>query len=423
MISEIKNADRKVWCLFIFVIVLQIFILILANPIQCMSDAVSYVRLAKYAAEVGSIYPTEKDIYSLYLFAPGYVNWLTMFFSLGFQEKAALASNIFFNAMIYWEIYYIGVKFWHRRAAMVSVLLFSISITTYASMLCLLTEIMFTALAGLVICLSFSGNKKQMLIGGIILGLANWIRPLGIIYFVGIFIMKYLQIANIRHMKMMLAGFIGTAFIIGSVTYIHCGYFAFQSSTLGVNLIGSANDYARGNTSTGFKILQKGEMGYIPNDSMTFKEKDRYWRDLALKWIAEHPDKWLGLMPVKLARLHGVEVGFLDTFTGKDGVIQNPNYIMNIVNDFPKLDMLQTITLYNLIIYYFVLLLFFISAVQVIKKHDKGGMVLWGFWILGTLITLPFPCNSRYHFPYMMMVFLLAGMMLTRKSNNEKSFD
>lgn len=412
MFTVIKQADKKIWCLFVAFMVIQAVILVIANPVQMMNDAVSYVRLAKYAAEIGSMYPTQQDICSDYLFAPGYVNWLAWWFAMGFSEKAPMAMNVLFNGMLFWEIYYLGVKFWTKPVANRAVMLFSLSVTTYASPLCLLTELMFTALGTLALCLACSGKRKKMVLAGFLLAWANWIRPLGILYIVVIFLLKYLRAANVRYLKSLLLSCTVTALMIGSVTYMHSGFFAFQSSTFGVNLIGSANEYAKGNTSTGFKILREGERGYIADKTMTFKDRDRFWRDLAIDWIKENPEKYFGLMPVKLARLHGVEIGFLDTFTGKDGVIQNPEYMKNIVREFPHWNILQGVTAYNMVLYMATMLLFVFAACGIVKRKDRGGIAMLAFWLLGTAATLPFPCSSRYHFPYMVTVFLLAAVML-----------
>lgn len=404
-------------CLFILI---QLIIVIVGNPTQMMNDARSYVGLAKHAATVGHLYPTEPDLYGSYLFAPGYVNWLTAWFAMGFTERAPIFVNILFNVGILFEIYYLGTKAFNRVVGSIASLLFMLSITTYASILTLLTEQMFTFLAGLGLCLAVTNKKRNLLFAGILIGLANWIRPLGIIYLACIVLMCLFCLVKKSYLKQLFVGFIATALLIGAITYSASGIFAFQSSTFGVNLVMSANDYAHGNTSSGSKIFAKGEAGDLSDSGMTFKEKDIYWRKMGFEWIKEHPKAYFGMMPSKLARLYGVDIGFLDVFTGKDGIIQKPTYMKSILTDFPKLNPLQTVVAYNSIFYLCVFLFAVVSAILCMKKRNRYAISFVGLWLFGTLATLPFPCSSRYHYPYMMFIFILAAALLYTMKNKDE---
>lgn len=174
----------------------------------------------------------------------------------------------------------------------------------------------------------------------------------------------------------------------------------------------AANDYSQGNTGTGHKIFQEGEAGDVSGREMTFKEKDVYWRNLAIEWIKEHPARYFGMTPSKFARLYGTDIGFLDVFTGKDGTIQNPAYMKSLLKDFPRLNLLQLLVLIHSILYLLVFLLALCSAVLCLKKRKKLAACYVGLWLMGTLATLPFPCAARYHYPYMMIMFVLAAALL-----------
>lgn len=418
IIQELRKP--KICGIVLLFILIQFVIVVVGNPTQMMNDARSYVKLAQHAAMVGHLYPTEPDLYGSYLFAPGYVNWLTAWFAMGFTEKAPLFVNILFNVGILFEIYYLGSKVFKRIVGRMAALLFMLSITTYASILTLLTEQMFTFLAGLGLCLASTNDKRKILVDGVLIGLANWIRPLGIIYLACIVLMCVVKLVNFRYIKELFGGFVVTALLIGTVTYSASGIFAFQSSTFGVNLVMAANDYTHGNTSTGSKIFAKGEAGDLSDSGMTFKEKDVYWRNMGFAWIKEHPGAYFGMIPSKFARLYGVDIGFLDVFTGKDGIIQKPEYMKEIVMDFPNLNLLQGVVLYNSVFYLCIFLSAVFSAIICIKRKNRYAICLIGLWVMGTLATLPFPCSSRYHYPYMMIMFILSAELLYAWRGNMK---
>lgn len=407
---EFQNP-KVVAALLIFVLI-QLVIVAVGNPAQTMVDARNYVKLAVHAVEAGHLYPTYPDLYGDYLFAPGYVNYLAMWFGAGFSERAPIVVNILFNLGIVVEIFYLGAKAFNRKVGYLAACFFMLSLSTYASVLALLTEQMFTVLAGAGLCLALTNDKRKMVLAGIIIALANWIRPLGILYLATIVLFCAGKLIPWGRLKQLLSGFVVTIVIIGSMTCAASGIFAFQSSTFGVNLIMAANDYSQGNTGTGHKIFQEGEAGDVSGREMTFKEKDVYWRNLAIEWIKEHPARYFGMTPSKFARLYGTDIGFLDVFTGKDGTIQNPAYMKSLLKDFPRLNLLQLLVLIHSILYLLVFLLALCSAVLCLKKRKKLAACYVGLWLMGTLATLPFPCAARYHYPYMMIMFVLAAALL-----------
>ena len=397
----------KLGLVFVFAMA-QIIMVIIANPAQCAGDAVSYIALAKHAAAAGHLYPTAADLYSDYLFAPGYVNYLAAYFALGFSEKAPLFLNIVFNLLLLFAIYDLGKKAFGQCVGEGAALLFMLSVTTYASTLNLLTEQTFTSLAGLSLCLAATGRRKALFLSGLLLGLANWIRPLSVVFLLGIVLMALLHLITWKRLKELALGFVLMALFIGSLTYAASDVFAFQSSTAGVNLRMSANDYAKGNTSSGIRIFARGEASDLSQSGLTFRERDLYWRKQALSWIGENPGRYFGMMPIKFARLWGVDVGFLDAFSGKDGIIQSPAYMKQLARDFPRLNFLQGVVLYNNLLYLMTFLLAVYGGTICWRKKNRLGIVLLALWCMGTLATLPFPCNSRYHFPYMMSVYIFA---------------
>lgn len=398
----------------IFVVV-QLIILFNFDTTQFFPDAKSYVTLAKSAVEAGCAYPTPKDIYSSYLFAPGYVNFLALLFYMGFSVKEACFLNIIFNLGILWEVFYIGKKLANETVGFMAALFFAIAINTHASVLCLLTEVLYTSIAFLGFCLSLSDSVSYAFLSGVVLAIGNWVRPLGIVFIFAIIVVKYfMDKFEWKFVAHLIAGFALVFVLIGSITYVHCGYFAAQSSTCGVNLIMSANDFSRGNTSTGGKIFRKGEIGCLPQ-TLTFKERDLRWRELAIDWIKNNPGKYFGMIPEKILRLYAVNIGFLDSFSGKNGYIQNPKYFREMVSDFPHYNTLQWVVLYSQIYYLVILALFLYGSYYVVRNKDNNLIGLISVVLFGTLATLPFPCASRYHYPYMPVIFLLAAYVVYEK--------
>lgn len=166
---EFQNP-KVVAALLIFVLI-QLVIVAVGNPAQTMVDARNYVKLAVHAVEAGHLYPTYPDLYGDYLFAPGYVNYLAMWFGAGFSERAPIVVNILFNLGIVVEIFYLGAKAFNRKVGYLAACFFMLSLSTYASVLALLTEQMFTVLAGAGLCLALTNDKRKMVLAGIIIAL------------------------------------------------------------------------------------------------------------------------------------------------------------------------------------------------------------------------------------------------------------
>ena len=89
-----------------------------------------------------------------------------------------------------------------------------------------------------------------------------------------------------------------TVCVIGGIAYFNCGYFAYQATTGGYNLLMGASEGADGTSK--FEVFGEGGAGYLSEkqkSEMTFKEKDAFYKSEAMKWIKENPGDYIKLMP------------------------------------------------------------------------------------------------------------------------------
>ena len=374
-----------------------------------LSDAKTYVSLAHRAMLYGTLYPTTADVYTDYIFAPGYVNFLQLCFSFFDDVRFIQEINIFLNFIIIIEIVYIGKVIFSRATAKYAIVFFLLSVTNYGIILYTSTEQLFVVLSFGAICFALQQKRKYSLVGGICIALANWVRPLGIVFVLGILVLLFVDRTRQYYSRWICAGMICTILLIGGVTYRDIGYFNFQSTTAGVNLLMGANDFAEGNYSSGAKINKSGEMGSIPDKGMTFKERDAYRLDKAIQWIVANPNKYLKLFPKKLFYLYSHDLSAMDMLPWKDGLIESTTYLKEIVNGFPRLSFMQYIVVWNQFIYMLTMIFSFCGLWFCFKNKNYECLFLLFIWICGTFVTIMTVGGSRYHYPYMPIIYLFAG--------------
>jgi hypothetical protein len=252
-------------------------------------------------------------------------------------------------------------------------------------------------------------------VSGIILAVANWVRPLAPAFLIGMLI--YLLI--VKHKKQivkLLAAFAFFVVSIGLFTYSNFGYFLFQSSTSGVNMIIGANDDAGGGYNT--TCFQEGKIAYLDDNTlktMTFKQKDSYYRRLAVQWIMKHPIKWALLLPKKIFRMYAIEdlhhnyvfVPTLDTCLDSGGYIVN-HWLAN------NRQFGDYILMWGQLLYMITAIGFLAGIVILIKQRNiLRFLPLFSIVFVGSFMTLVTWGAPRFHMPYLPVFIIFTAVCLS----------
>jgi hypothetical protein len=95
----IKKATLIVfalWCL------LQLVIMVVYFNHELVPDSAKYISDALQSLTTGTPYPSQKNLYDTYIFAPGFVAYLTIIIRLFGTYKAAMIINLLMNIGIVW---------------------------------------------------------------------------------------------------------------------------------------------------------------------------------------------------------------------------------------------------------------------------------------------------------------------------------
>ncbi len=390
-------------------VVIQVLLVLNFNSSQ-VSDQAVYLKLAENITVNNTFYPSNLNIYDDYIFAPGYINYLSLILKVFGNIRAILYFNIFLLLTINFELFFLSKKYFSEKTAWLTLLLSSIYLTHYGIILYTSTELLFTSLALGCICLYTLDKLPYVVLSGILLALANWSRPFLPVFIVVIILMSlFLTQRKIFKFGVFFAALITTLFIIGFVSYKSSGFFVIQSSTSGVNLIMGANDFADGSYES--TIFKRGNPGYISkNDSLLFNIRDKYLRETALNWIEDNPIKYLGLIPKKLYFMYIHDFHSLAPLSGDMGYkAGSKEEIVNTIKNFPRLKLVQWLMFVNQIFYILVLLIGSYSYLLLIKNKNKMAILLGLIWILGTCMTIITVGGSRYHFPYIPILIIFTS--------------
>jgi hypothetical protein len=276
------------------------------------------------------------------------------------------------------------------------------------------TELPYTALVFLGLALIFSRKKYNILFAGIVLALSNWIRPLTIAFLLGG--VMYLLLSKNRKLIFALVGcYILLIVLIGITSYIHTGYFIYQSTTSGYNLVMGANDDADGSFDA--TCFQEGKIAYLPpeiSDTMTFAEKDNYYKRIAIDWILRNPIKWLLLFPRKIFYMYGTEEFYSRLLFSNDAIkVSHAEYIISMPNRIfsGKANFTDFYMIYSQITYMTILIGFVICIIFEVKRRGYAKfMPLIAVFFIGSSITLVVVGGARYHVPFEPILIIFAAM-------------
>ncbi len=380
-------------------LLIQIFLIICFWDMEQISDCGQYYNYAYDCFQNGEFYPMHKHLYSPYLFAPGFVNFLVLQLNVFGTLKFNVVSNLLMSWGIAAELFYLGKKIFNERTAYLSLICYSCLYSTWMYILPMATEIPFLFLMLAALCLCLKNRPFYIILAGCCLALGNWIRPLAIIFIPSILMYMYTYRYSRKHYACLLISAMVCILVIGSYTYNKIGYFTFQSSTSGYNLLATANDMANG----GFVTCKEH---YLENkDKIPFSEKDSIWKSKATEWIKQHPDKYVKMYLFKIAGLYSHDAG-IDGFIWKDLNKINYSHMQLEGKSYTSFFLIKAL---KSTVYYLIVLSFGVTIIKKRKEMFSRKGILLIILLLGTSVTCLFPVMTRYHYPFLWVIILWAA--------------
>lgn len=421
------------WFLWLLLLVLQIRLMLCFRGEQ-FGDYIEYVNKAKEVSVTRAFYPRAQDLYGVfYLHAPGYINFLSLVFRLTDHLRVLFCFNILFLQILLFSAKYIVYRLTgrHRCAEMFQILYcIYFSLGVGGGIVLANTEMPFCALVflSMVLVMTRTGKRKAVLlaVAGAVMGIANWIRPVMIVFLPAVLWGLYQTNKKkmLRNTICYMASLLVCILCIGAVSYFNCGKFVYQSTTMGINLYIGNNPVADGNNHWD-AVLNPELGGGAPIDSektadWTYEEWEDYFLHTALNYMKENPMRVIKLMPYRLFYLWAMDVYFAMPYADNEVDTMTTEYVMGIVDKvrnlrISELEAIDLLVILTECYYFFVLLLAVIGVVRQVRgKVWLTWAGIYSIVVLGTGMLMFMFGYGRFHFPYMIVMLMIAQGALIR---------
>ena len=425
--TKSRPLQRTAVCCYFLMLAMQLFTLFTFHG-HPTSDASFYVSIAWDGANLGHWYPTASDFIGGGVAGTGYVNLLILLLRWTGTVRSAYWVNVVFVQILFASV----LRLAYRASGSADVcartaILFCLSVPYWAEICVARTELCFTALAFASLALLYGKRNSLPFSAGILLALANWVRPLGMAFFAASLWTLLYRKAKWHAYIRLLAGALAAVAAVSLFTYVSSGEFVYQPTISSGNLLIGANKDADGSYSE--VVFEEGNAGYIPPETrqtMTYKQINDRYAQAAKTWIRENPGKYIALMPKKLFYLYS-----MDTYSGD---VYFDNQLHTAGRDYAQdvFAMLRgqgrawthgdTIVCYGQAFYMLTLLLFFCGVIRSMRKgYWRSLSFLYGIWIIGTVMILLTVGGGRYHFPYLPVMQITAAAWWQCMANRKKA--
>lgn len=372
-------------------------------------DSNGYIQLAKECVDANTFYPLNlTDIYflwnvgsinavvlSLYLFNSVYP--LLLFYCLlqGFSAKL---------------IYDIAKQLFNEKVAFITLCLFVCYPANYGTGTSLLSETPFLFFSLLSIKLFLRGNN---LISGIVMAVANYFRPLSIIFIVAILVYSYFKKSSFKSFLTLCVGYCIVTFSIGMTNYICKDKFFTQGAMGWMGLMQYSWDHDS-NKEYDYELFAGKDPNIIENKNYDCLQRDSVWRSHFIMWIEQNKMEYFKQMPEKIVRTYiSDNVNFCTFLPNK----QNREYLyeeisMNsLIADFPRYSAVQILVILNLLYYYLILLTAVIAFCMCVVYRNLSSVAMPATVIIaGTfMLMLVGHGEARFHQPFMPMFIILSS--------------
>ena len=394
-----------VWTIF------QIILVFIYKNMEFGPDGNGYITHTLQAFNECSLYPTKNNLHDIYVQAPGLINFHLL--PLYFITRSFLAIriiNVFLNLVIVLEVFYLANKFFNKRVAYISCFIYTIILSYIFAAVSMQSEVpyLFWALTGF--CISLSKRWYWLLIGGVCFAVAYTIRPLVLAFTITsvIFILVYQKCRALKSI-FLLGVFIIPLVVLGIYNKNRVGVSAVSSTTGGYNLLMTAFDGAAPIPNHSIYYSKNGFAHNIELGHYNVAEKDSILRRMAIKWIKQHPVKYLKLCVMRVAVMFNKDTWSVPPLLDN---LDNPDYAIKS-GSITKKTICQIIRMGYSLVYYIVCIAFIISLFKYRKQIiSKKGLLLLIF-LLGVGGTCLFPMEHRYHYPYMFVICIWAGYLVS----------
>lgn len=375
-------------------------------------DSEGYIKLANDCLIYHEPYPISIKLTDLaFIWNIGAINTVALSLKLFHSVVPLLVCYSLMKGMTAWMLYKITQQITNTRIANIALLIYVLYPANYGEATSLQSEVpnIFFSLTGLYLIMC----KKKSVIGGGIIAIANWFRPIGIIYIIAIII--YQRKKAIKT----IIGYFAMISIIGCMTYYRTGYFIYQAQTGWMALLQYSVDNTPNKSDNVLPVITDNHINVI--------EKNKIWRDRFFIWLKDHPIDYVTQIPKKFCKLFVSDNVNMCTFLShkqQRPYLYSELNMRQLANDFPTYTPVQFLTMMNLFFYYILLVLFVTSCIQIRRLPYKQTLVLPFAVIILNMLMIMFVGHgeARFHHPIMPYIIIIDAVF-TNKIIKKKSLN
>ena len=394
-----QDSHRQLTYILIAVFTLLQLVILAIFGYTPYPDSDGYQLLAQEAIEYGEPYPVSSLINDYpFLWNIGPINMTAASLALCHSITPLLVIYALMKGTTAWLFYAVTSKICGARTAFIALIIYIVYPANYGESTSLLSELPFMFFIMLGVYLSIVRNHS--LLGGMMLAIANWFRPMAIVFLLAMII--YFLFKWRKSLKLLI-GYVFIIIVIGSASMYRTGLFLYQAKTGWMAL----TDYSTDHSQQSMEVRD--------NKNWNVSQKDSAWQSLFIDWLKDHPKEYIKQMPAKLVNTYISDNVNMCTFIPdkQDADYMYDEVSMKTLNkNFPMFSTVQWLTIVNLAIYFLIL----ISALLELFYFQRNTSILpCSIIAIGTLLLLFVGHGeARFHQPFMPFFIMLTAIFINR---------
>ena len=362
-------------------------------------DSDGYQILAQEALEYGEPYPVRSLLNEYpFLWNIGSINITAASLALFHSVTPLLVVYALMKGITAWLFYALIRKIWGCKTAFIALIIYLLYPANYGESTSLLSELPFMCFTMFGMYLSIV--KKKSFSGGMMLAVANWFRPIALVFLLAMivcFLYKW------RKSLKLIMGYMVMITMIGCATMYRTGLFLYQAKSGWMALMDYSSDHAQ----KSLKVQERSDWNVA--------QKDSAWQSLFMDWLKDHPTDYVQQMPEKLVKTYVSDNVNMCTFVpdknDKEYMYEEVS-MQTLINDYPAFSAVQWLTVVNLIIYGCII----ICALLSLFYFNKTYLLPLGIVLIGTLVLLVVGHGeTRFHIPFMPFFIILSALFINKR--------
>ncbi len=389
-----------------------------------LSDS-EYIRIATEISEKGELYPTVSNFNFPYIWNIGAINLIALCLSIFNSFDSVLIVNCVANTLCALFLFLYVKRITNKNVGWICLILYSIYLPNFAYISSLQSETYFVLFIISGFYFSTFNNKYYNFLAGVLFVIANWFRPLLILFF-PLLIFYFYQQKCLKRLLPISFGLVLTIFIIGGEVYSRTGKFVFQANTSWFNIAMTCNDSSDGTFNN--ELFQEEFILYQQNqDTKNCFDMTEVYKEKSLNYIFNNPVKMIKQIPNRFIRFYMNDTSCMWAFV-PDKIHKTEHQLMDegasstLWTKFPNYGIYQYILLYSQLYYYFIIATFVLGAIKAYKNRYSQLLVPFLIVLFGTILTIAIISLNRYHYPFIPFMMIFSAYYISELNFVKRKF-